>query len=275
MNYRQELMQAARQLENAGIAEAANDAWLLLSYVTGISRTRYYMHMTDPMPKEQQEKFAELVAKRADRVPLQHLTGEQEFMGLSFLVNEHVLVPRQDTESLVEKALSMAEPGMKVLDMCTGSGCIIISLAKLCPGITATAVDVSPEALAVARENSMRNHAEVAFIESDLFSGIEGTFDMIVSNPPYIRTAEIAGLMPEVAVHEPILALDGKEDGLYFYRIITEEAVKHLSPDGKLLFEIGNDQGKDVSEMLTNAGFSNVTIRKDLAGNDRVVSGEL
>ena len=275
MRYQQALRDGTAQLLECGITEASNDAWLLLSYVTGMNRTSYYMHMTDEMPVDIEAAYLAVLTRRSARIPLQHITGEQDFMGLPFKVNSHVLVPRQDTELLAEEALRLVRDGMEVLDMCTGSGCIIISVKKNCPGIRAVGADISSEALAVARENAVRNQTDVTFLETDLFEKVEGRFDMILSNPPYIPSAVIPTLMPEVARFEPIGALDGKEDGLYFYRIITEEAKNYLNEHGKLLLEIGNDQGKDVSEMMTRAGYRNVRVMKDLAANDRLVTGEL
>ena len=196
-------------------------------------------------------------------------------MGLTFFVNEHVLIPRQDTETLVEEALKKVKPGMKVLDMCTGSGCIIISILHNVEDVKGYAVDISKQAVNVAKENAKLNEVPVLFERSDLFEMVTEKFDVIVSNPPYIPTDVIPQLMPEVQVFEPIEALDGKEDGLYFYRRIVEQSKDYLNSGGSLMFEIGYDQGKDVSKMMTDAGFSNVCVKKDLAGNDRVVTGML
>jgi release factor glutamine methyltransferase len=186
-----------------------------------------------------------------------------------------VLIPRQDTETLVEEALKVVKPGMKVLDLCTGSGCIIISILHNVSEVEGYAIDISKQALLVAKENAKLNEVQVMFERSDLFDNVTGTFDVIVSNPPYIRTEEIAKLMPEVSHFEPIEALDGKEDGLYFYRRIIEQCREYLNPQGKILFEIGYDQGEEVSSLLREAGFCGVQIIKDLAHNDRVVCGML
>ena len=210
--------------------------------------------MQKELPGEQKEVYEAALKKRAGHIPLQHITGEQEFMGLPFLVNADVLIPRQDTEILVEEALKKAKPGMRVLDLCTGSGCII---AALC----------------VAKKNAGRNGVSPVFVQGDLFEPVKGTFDLIVSNPPYIPTAEIEKLMPEVREHEPLLALDGKEDGLVFYKRIIEEGYPYLKPGGFLMFEIGCDQGKEVSARMEQAGYQDVKIIKDLAGLDRVVIG--
>ena len=262
------------QLRMADIEDASVDAWYLLEYVTGISRAMYFMKMMDQMNPEEEEKYFECIELRKKHIPLQHITGVQEFMGFEFCVNEHVLVPRQDTEVLVETALKEMKPGADVLDMCVGSGCIIISLVKLGKNIKGTGVDISEEALKVAAKNCEKLEADVKLIHSDLFENVEGSYDMIVSNPPYIRTAVIEELKEEVKFHDPFLALDGKEDGLYFYRKIVDESRKYLKQSGKLCFEIGHDQGEDVKNLMEEAGFIHVSVKKDLAGLDRVVYGE-
>ena len=194
-------------------------------------------------------------------------------MGYPFLVNDHVLIPRQDTETLVEEALKISYTGMKMLDMCTGSGCILFSMLKMKPGSEGTGCDISEEALKVAEANRKRLEVNAKLIQSDLFEHIEGTYDMIVSNPPYIRTAVIAELQDEVRLHDPWIALDGKEDGLFFYRKIVRESGRYLRKGGTLLFEIGHDQGEAVSELMKAEGYSDVKVKKDLAGLDRVVIG--
>lgn len=263
------------QLKSVEIEDANLDAWYLLEHVTGITRTMYFMDMNRALTEEEETKYREFVATRAEHVPLQHITGVQDFMGLSFRVNEHVLVPRQDTEVLVENVLQIMEPGMRVLDMCTGSGCILISLLKLCgqQDVSGVGADVSEEALEIAHKNAEQLGVDATWIHSDLFSVVEGQYDVIVSNPPYIRTSVIEELKEEVKFHDPFLALDGKEDGLYFYRRIVEECPRFLKQDGKVFFEIGHDQGEDVLRLMKEAGFSDVTVKKDLAGLDRVVFG--
>lgn len=273
MKYAEALKYAELYLQSRDIADAAVDAWYLMEFCCGMDRTRYFLRKTEEMSREEEDRYRKLLHKRGRHIPLQHITGEQEFMGLSFLVNEHVLIPRQDTEILVEEALKRLKPGDEVLDMCTGSGCIIVSLMKLRDGLRGTASDVSPQALQVARENARRQGVSVQFTESDLFETIHGTFDLIVSNPPYIPTKTIDGLMPEVREHEPVTALDGKEDGLYFYRRIIGESEGYLRAGGWLLFEIGCDQGEAVSSMMRERQYTNVSVRKDLAGLDRVVLG--
>ena len=275
MTYKETIDLGIRILELAGIEEAENDAWLLLSKECKMDRTAYYMHMKDEILPEQLNEYKGLIKKRAERVPLQYITGEQEFMGLIFHVNSNVLIPRQDTETLVEEAIKLVEPGMSILDMCTGSGCIIISILKKCSGIQGTGSDISKQALNVAKENAKLNNVAVDFERSDMFENLSDKYDMIVSNPPYIRSDVVPTLMPEVCEFEPLDALDGHEDGLYFYRKIIKECKSFLKEDGKILFEIGDDQGQAVSDMLTYAGFRNVRVIKDLAHNDRVVVGML
>ena len=260
-------------LKRAGIENEASDAWFLMEEVCGINRSFYFLHEMEEMPKEQYERLLEIAAKRCERIPLQYLTGQQEFMGLDFKVTPDVLIPRQDTEILVETALNYLRPGMKVLDLCTGSGCIAVSLKHFQPKIQMTAADISEPALKVAAFNSDKNQTEICFLQSDLFEKIEEKFDMIVSNPPYIPSGVIETLMPEVRNYEPRKALDGALDGLHFYREIAKEGIRYLKEDGILIFEIGCDQGGSVSEILNRKGFTEILVLKDLAGLDRVVIG--
>lgn len=266
----------SQSLKAAGVTEYELDAWYLLQYATGVSRTKYLCDKNNAVETEQENCYMKLIGRRAERIPLQQLTGEQEFMGLIFKVNEHVLIPRQDTEILVEEAGKLLKQmiGARVLDMCTGSGCIIISLMYHYGAALAVGADISEEALKVAALNAERNHTEISLIQSDLFEGIRGKFDLILSNPPYIRTAVIGTLEPEVREHEPFLALDGKEDGLYFYRKIIEQAENFLVSGGWLLLEIGHDQGCEVSGLMNRFGYTDVSIIKDLAGLDRVCIGK-
>lgn len=275
MTFREAIAFGESKLNSAGVMDARNDAWLLLAFICKIDHTYYYMHMEDVLNDIQQEEYKSVLNKRAERVPLQYITGEQDFMGLPFHVNSSVLIPRQDTETLVEEALKVVRPGMKVLDLCTGSGCILISILKNVLDVEGFGYDISKQALLVAKENAKLNNVTATFERSDLFDMVTDTFDVIVSNPPYIPTEVIHGLMPEVVEFEPFQALDGKEDGLYFYRKIIAEAKEYLNPEGKLLFEIGHDQGEAVSALMIEAGFSGVKVVKDLAGNDRVVVGGL
>ena len=278
MTYRECYEQGCRTLQAAGIEEAALDARLLLEAVCGTDRNDLLVHGEQPVAPEAEEKYLNWIRQRAEHIPLQQLTGEQGFMGLTFSVNEHVLIPRQDTEILVEEVLKELHDRMRILDMCTGSGCILLSLLHYSNDCEGLGVDLSAEALEVAGQNVLKvltpEKAEHAhFLQSDLFEKVEGKFEIIVSNPPYIASAEVEKLMPEVRDHEPRMALDGTEDGLYFYRRIIEEAGKHLVSSGMLFFEIGYDQGQAVSELMRTEGYCDVQVVQDYAGLDRVVLG--
>ena len=265
------------RLERAGILEAELDAWYLLEHVTGISKASYYGNPAREIRRQEKEQYFYYIEERKKRIPLQHLTGEQGFMGLVFCVNRHVLIPRQDREILVETALERMKPGMQILDMCTGSGCILLSLLKLCKaeGVTGTGTDISKEALRVAVSNAERLGIRAKFVQGDLFENIgsQKIFDMIVSNPPYIPTAVIDGLQEEVKLYDPYVALDGREDGLFFYRRIVKESIPYIKRDGCLLFEIGCEQAEAVAGLMEKAGYKDIRVKKDLAGLDRVVYG--
>ena len=278
MTYRECYEQGCRTLQAAGIEEAILDARLLLEAVCGTDRNDLLVHGEQPVMPQAEEKYLNWIRQRAEHIPLQQLTGEQDFMGLTFSVNEHVLIPRQDTEILVEEVLKELHDGMRVLDMCTGSGCILLSLMHYSNDCEGLGVDLSAEALEVAERNVLKvltpEKAEhVQFLQSDLFEKLEDKFEIIVSNPPYIASAEVEKLMPEVRDHEPRMALDGTEDGLYFYRRIIKEAGKHLVSSGMLFFEIGYDQGQAVSELMRTQGYREVQMVQDYAGLDRVVFG--
>ena len=339
-------------LKNAGIVEADLDAWYLFEQSFGISRAQYFLCARENIVgstaqkmaaqeqtgnslesknaldcvemwlKEKLSAYENTLEKRASRIPLQQILGQQEFMGLTFFVNEHVLIPRQDTETLVELVLNeQKDKNVSILDMCTGSGCIAVSLKKLGGYASVEGADISEEALKVAKRNSeeilensdvnndavssrteqiqnctnltnnqnKQDNSEermvsevrtvpqtgVIFRLSDMFSAFSETerFNVMVSNPPYIPSAVIEELEPEVRDHEPRGALDGTADGLYFYRILAEECAKHLTPGGHVYFEIGYDQGAAVKELLDIHGFKDTRVIQDLAGKDRVVCG--
>ena len=339
-------------LKNAGIVEADLDAWYLFEQIFGISRAQYFLCARENIVgstaqkiavqeqhgdllesgnalecaelwlKEKLSAYENALKKRVARIPLQQIIGQQEFMGLSFFVNEHVLIPRQDTETLVELVLQeQKDKDISILDMCTGSGCIAVSLKKLGGYAHVEGADISEESLKVAKRNSEEilenndvnndavssrteqiqnctnltnnqnkqnnsakrkiseasklSQAGVTFRHSDMFSNFPETeqFDVIVSNPPYIPSAVIEELEPEVRDHEPRGALDGTADGLYFYRILAEECAKHLTPGGHVYFEIGYDQGAAVKELLDIHGFKDTRVIQDLTGKDRVVCG--
>ena len=339
-------------LKNAGIVEADLDAWYLFGQIFGISRAQYFLCARENIAgstaqkmtaqeqtgnslesknaldcvelwlKEKLSAYENTLEKRASRIPLQQILGQQEFMGLTFFVNEHVLIPRQDTETLVELVLNeQKDKNVSILDMCTGSGCIAVSLKKLGGYASVEGADISEEALKVAKRNSeeilenndvnndavnsrteqiqnctnltnnqnKQDNSEermvsevrrvsqtgVTFRHSDMFSSFRETeqFNVIVSNPPYIPSAVIEELEPEVRDHEPRGALDGTADGLCFYRILAEECAKHLTPGGHVYFEIGYDQGAAVKELLDIHGFKDTRVIQDLTGKDRVVCG--
>lgn len=272
-SYQELLGLGKRALQEVDIMDAQIDSWYLLEFVTGMNRSQFFLKSHELALLEEQKRYFDLIQLRKNHIPLQHLTGEQEFMGLSFLVNENVLVPRQDTECLVELALNYVED-KSVLDMCTGSGCIAISLQYYGKPRKCCGVDLSVKALEVARQNADRNHVNVTFIESNLFDHLSEKYDVIVSNPPYIPPRVIDGLMEEVREYEPRMALDGGEDGLDFYRQITIKAKDFLNEGGYLFYEIGCEQAEDVINLMQDAGYIDVFCKKDYAGNDRVVFGK-
>ena len=286
MTLRQLLEEGREELEKAGVADWALDARYLLMAAFDLDLASLLVKQERQiLPGDESEEkircYRQMIGRRAERIPLQQILGEQEFMGFPFQVNEHVLTPRQDTETLVELVLrERPDPSQSVLDLCTGSGCIALSLARLGGYRRVWASDLSEEALKVAEENAKgllkdpaESKADFRLLKSDLFEGIpkEERFDILTSNPPYIPTEVIEGLEPEVRDHEPRMALDGDEDGLKFYRILAAEAGGFLNPGGAIYLEIGWDQGAKVEELLRQAGFQEIRTVKDLAGKDRVV----
>lgn len=258
------------------------DAELLYYHLTGKDRVDLFLAANQPADEELQQKYFALISEREKRIPLQHITGTQEFMGLSFQVNSDVLIPRQDTESLVEEAARIIRGDnprvrtrkiWKVLDLCCGSGAIGISLARICTNIKVAASDYSQPALKMAKKNAEKNRVKIKFFQGDLYEAVaKKRFDMIVSNPPYIRSHMIPILQDEVKSFEPMMALDGGEDGLDFYRRIIARAPEHLKKQGVLMLEIGHDQAEDVTRLIKETGaFTKVNVVKDLAGHDRVV----
>ena len=287
--FKETLDEGVIYLQKRGIGDAKIDAWQLMEFVWEINRSYYFAHLNDIIKAEKQAQYMSLIYRRGEHVPLQYITNQADFMGHTFYVDEQVLIPRQDTESLVEEVLQVVQDGDSILDMCTGSGCIILSLLlartreqdvskddvnKVITTISGVGVDISAAALEVAQKNAQKLKVDVDFIKSNLFEAVDGVYNIIVSNPPYIHPEELARLMPEVREHEPMLALDGKEDGLSFYCKIVKEAAKFLVARGYLAFEIGYNQGADVAAMMRRSGYNNVRIVKDLAGLDRVVIGQ-
>ncbi len=276
MKYQECYKEGCQKLSEAGIEEAMLDARLLLEHICKTTHTDLLVHGDREVDEEKLTAYRAAIATRSERIPLQHITGEQEFMGLLFKVNDKVLIPRQDTEILVEEVMREMQDYSRILDMCTGSGCILISLLHYSNWNTGVGVDISSEALQIAKTNGealLSAEKQPVWIESDLFEKVEGKFDIIVSNPPYIPTQVIQTLMPEVRVYEPMKALDGTEDGLHFYRRIAEESVEYLNREGMLYLEIGHDQADSVSNLLEDAGFRDIHVVKDYAGLDRVVYG--
>lgn len=296
------LTEGSRALEQAGVPDAGLDARQLLLAAFHIDMTRFLLNRMQELPEDDFHRSAavlyrEMIAKRRRRMPLQQILGSQEFMGLEFFVNKHVLIPRQDTETLAELVLQEQCGGIRaaagtdrtgktLLDVCTGSGCIAVSLAVLGDFDRVTATDLSEDALKVARRNAEAllpedsegcgggRAVQMEFYQGDLFEALprDGRrYDVITSNPPYIPTAVIAGLEPEVREHEPMLALDGSRDGLAYYRRIAAEAGAYLAEGGSIYLEIGYDQGAAVRDLMETAGFRDVRVCRDLAGNDRVV----
>lgn len=265
-------------LERKGVPDPGLDAWYLMEHVWQMDRSRYLAHKDDPLDTDEIDgkravRYRELVRRRGEREPLQHILGYAWFMELRFMVSPHVLIPRQDTEVLAEEARKRIRAGFSVLDMCTGSGCILLSLLYHCPEAAGTGVDISKEALQVARENSRRLKIPAEFIESDLFADVGGRYQMIVSNPPYIPSGEIPMLMEEVRGYDPQIALDGGADGLVFYRRLIREGWEYLTPGGVMLLEIGSSQGAWVRTHMEEQGYQDVQVVRDLAGLERVVLG--
>lgn len=263
-------------LREAQVPDAEIDAWALMETAFGIEKSCYFLQRDDKIENIDGElRYRNFIGLRSRRIPLQQITGKAWFMGLEFEVSDQVLTPRFDTECLVEAVERFLKPGMKVLDLCTGSGCILLSLLVRNPLIEGVGTDLSAAALEVACRNRDRLGIRASLIQGDLFFAVTGTFDVIVSNPPYIPSRDIGGLMPEVRDHEPVMALDGGLDGLEFYRKIIGQADRYLKPGGWLAFEIGCNQGEDLISLLTEAGYTGVHIGKDLAGQVRTAFGQI
>ena len=296
MTRREAYEYGVEQLEAEGIENADCDIRILLEDLCGVDREELFIQGDKVISRRETEIFMNAVNKRVGHYPVQYITGKQEFMGLTFTVNQNVLIPRMDTEILVEEVMRQLNDNSRILDMCTGSGCILLSLLYYSNDCEGVGVDISEEALDVAKDNAGRlilddtfdilfktggmgkkhlDEDKIEFIQSNLFNDVRGRFDIIVSNPPYIRSDVIPTLMEEVRDYEPILALDGKEDGLYFYRKIIEKSPDYLNPGGLLFFEIGYDQAHDVVALMEKAGFKDVTVVQDYAHLDRVVWGRI
>ena len=325
MNIKECLSVITAQLKESNIDTPAQEAGVLLCHALKCDRTYMYAHPEEELDEHVVEQLFDNVLKRINKIPLQYIVGNTEFMSLTFSVTPSVLIPRQDTELLVETCINLANKGVagagprrprqiSILDMCTGSGCIAVSLAWYLGQARLTACDISDAALEVARVNAKNNGVaeRITFLQGDLFDALIGleqiqalhmqveavqaeqlqtqhmqveeaqaqqvqqaqSFDIIASNPPYIESETISTLDPEVRSNEPLLALDGGTDGLDFYRRISKESSAYLKQGGYLVLEIGYNQGQTVSSLLTEAGFTNVSVLKDLCNNDRVVLGQ-
>ena len=280
MTYYEALKETEKRLSESGLENSAGEAFILFEYITGMDRMHFILEKQGCISEKALCALRNATEKRCTHIPLQHITGEQDFCGYAFKVTPDVLVPRQDTEVVVEETFKRLSPGMHILDMCTGSGCILISLLKMAEEkfgtgrVTGVGVDRSEKALLVAQENNETLGAAGKFLLSALFHNTGNEyFDLIVSNPPYIPTDVIATLSDDVRLFDPLMALDGKEDGLFFYRRIIAEAPKHLQDGGHLVFEIGADQAIDVRRLMEERGFEDISVKKDLAHLDRVVCG--
>ena len=266
-------------LAAAGVPEAKTDARLILEYVCGTDPSTIYREPGRILHESEKEHYFALIDRRRKREPLQYITGRQYFFGLEFDVDKRVLVPRPDTEILVEAVLESSPEG-RLLDLCTGSGCIPVSLLNKGSFSEAVATDLSPEALELAERNAEKLGVKerLHFYEGDLYDALpeeyKGSFDVLTANPPYIESAVIPGLMPEVSEYEPKMALDGGADGLDLYRRIIADAALWLKPGGRIFLEIGCEQARSVLSLLAEKGFTQCTVRKDYASLDRVVCGD-
>lgn len=261
-------------LAGKGVENPRLETEWILAAALGVDRVGLYIDFEKPLTDPELAVIREMVSRRARREPLQYILGSQEFAGLDFLVTPAVLIPRHDTEILLEEALARLHGTGRLLDVGTGSGCLAITLASRLPGLSVTATDISPEALAVARENARRHGVSLRFVEGDLFTPLEGErFSMIVSNPPYIPLPDFPTLQPEVREYEPRTALDGGEDGLSCYRRLVPGAIDHLTPGGWLLVEVGIGEADRVRELFASSGFCDIVTAIDTAGIERVVIG--
>jgi release factor glutamine methyltransferase len=275
MTVNEALTAAIQALRAAEVPDAANDARILMAHALGIERGRLTLVLPDDVANDVMVRFSLAIDERCARKPVSHIIGTREFYGRDFIVTPDVLDPRPDTELLVEIAL--ATPFETVLDLGTGSGCILLTLLAENKSATGQGADTSPAALNIAEQNATRLGLEKrsCFVRSDWFDNIDGRFDIIVSNPPYIAADEMPALSPEVRNWEPLIALTPGGDGLDAYRVIAAGATQHLNPQGRLLVEIGPTQARAVCGLFENAGFDGITTLQDIDGRDRVVIGVL
>ena len=272
MTYNEAYKMGCDRLKN--LDESQIKARLLLEYVCNTGYDYLFLNGDKEISGTEEEEYKKGLERLLDGEPLQYITGFQEFMGLKFKISHNTLIPRQDTECVVEEAMKHLHDGMSILDVGTGTGCILLSLLKYSNDCTGQGVDISAEALETARFNATElgfDESRAVFYQSDMFDSVEGKFNMIISNPPYIKDKDIESLNVDVKNHEPITALSGGEDGLKFYRIIAKKAREHLTTGGVLVLEIGYDEGEDVKNLLLENNWKNVEVKKDLAGLDRTV----
>lgn len=275
INLSQAIAAGQAQLEKAQVPNSQYDSEMLLAHLLKCSRFDLLINKGNLIDESVFGVYMTLIKKRSQRIPLQYLLGVQYFMGHPFYINEQVLIPRGETELLCEQVIEYIRhnplPSPKILDLCTGSGALAVSLSLAFPNSQVTASDISTDALAVAQKNADALKATVTFVQGDFFKPLQGqSFDVIVSNPPYIPAGELPHLQKEVGF-EPALALNGGQDGLDFYRILAAHGKEHLQPQGSIFCEIGADQGPQVHSLFTNNGFSSVQVLKDLQQLDRMV----
>lgn len=279
MTIEESLKIATMKLKKSQIEEPRKIARLLLCSILKIRKEEVLVYEKKELTKKQEEEYQKSIQKLEEGEPLQYLTHYQEFMKLDFYVDEHVLIPRADTEITVEEVISYCknkeEDRLRILDLCTGSGAIAISLGKYLPNCEIVAVDISEEALKVAKKNAKQNGVNnITWVQSDLFENVIGTFDVIVSNPPYIKT-EVIAILEQQVQKEPMLALDGGRDGLLFYRKILEQAGDYLKKEGAIFLEIGYDQKEEVINIIQENGqYAEIKTKKDLYGNNRMITAK-
>ncbi len=274
MIIKEALEKASKKLEESNIENPLNEAKYLLKFLLKKDDIYFITNLNKELDDKVIKEYKNIVKKRCNHIPYSYITGKKEFMGLTFFVNEQTLIPRPETEIIVEYVINhFKNKKLNILEIGVGSGCISISIAKYLDNVNILGVDINKGAIEIANKNIKYNNVEnkVKFIKSDLYENVEGKFDIIISNPPYIKSDVIDTLEDNVKKYEPILALDGGDDGLYFYRKIIENADNFLKDNSYIIFEIGYDQGEDVKNLLVNKQFSEVEIIKDLAGFDRTI----
>ena len=278
MTVKEALETAGNKLKENNIDNHISEARYLLKYLLDKDDVFFITNLNYELKDEEIKEYEKLINKRRSHVPFSYITGIKEFMGLDFHVDKDTLIPRPETEIIVEYMIeNFKDITMDILEIGVGSGCISISIAKYLENVNILGVDINEQAIITANKNIKEHNVQdrVKFKRSDIYENVEGKFDIIISNPPYIRKDIIDTLEDDVKKYEPILALDGGEDGLYFYREIIKNASKYLNQGGRIIFEIGHDQGEEVKELLLQNNFTDIETIKDLAGFDRTVVGRL